>query len=290
VAGNYLAALRIDPYGSSAPASAIYDAQRGAGTIIDDVTPATTTSFNFYQYTDSGGTVRFPISFNPNIASGNVGMCFYASFCISPSGVITNFVTNTWTGSGNGTMLIQPGSGSSYSLVVKNPAGTVNTMILDAAGNASFSAGVQAVNINATGYFTSSTSGFQTPNWLIYEVAGVGYWRDRANSKMAFSITPNTEAVAFTGPISAPNLPLSGTTGSIGGSVLTAGNCASGTASITGATTSMGVVATPVTYPGDAFIWKGYVSAAGTVTVKVCTNLAAGGTPTASVYNVRVIQ
>jgi hypothetical protein len=52
----------------------------------------------------------------------------------------------------------------------------------------------------------------------------------------------------------------------------------------------MAVSADPVTYPGDAFDWKAYVSAAGTVTVKVCTNLAAGGTPTASTYNVRVIQ
>ncbi len=79
-------------------------------------------------------------------------------------------------------------------------------------------------------------------------------------------------------------------TGSIGGSALTAGTCASGTVSIANATTSTAVIATPITYPGDAFDWKAYVSSAGTVTVKVCTNLAAGGTPTASVYNVRVIQ
>ena len=289
VAGNYLAALRIDAYGAYAPNSAIYDSQRGGGTFIDDTSPASTTPFNFYQYTDSGSTIRFPITFNPNTASGNVGMCFYASFCISPAGVITNFVTNTWTGSGSGTMLIQPGSGSGYSLVVKNPAGTVNTLIVDSAGNGSFSGQGSAASFTTAGTSTA-TGGFQTTDWLIYESGGSGYWRDRANSKQAFSVTPNTEAVAFTGPISAPNLPLSGTTASIGGSALTAGNCASGTVSVTGATTSMGVVATPATYPGDAFVWKGYVSGAGTVTVKVCTNLAAGGTPAASVYNVRVIQ
>jgi hypothetical protein len=84
--------------------------------------------------------------------------------------------------------------------------------------------------------------------------------------------------------------PLSGTTSSIGGSALTAGTCASGTVNVTGSTTAMAVSASPVTYPGDAFVWKAYVSSAGIVTVKVCTNLAAGGTPTASVYNVRVIQ
>ena len=85
-------------------------------------------------------------------------------------------------------------------------------------------------------------------------------------------------------------LPLIGTTGSIGGAALTAGQCASGTVTVTGATTSMGVTATPATYPGDAFDWKAYVSSTNTVTVKVCTNLAGGGTPTASTYNVRVIQ
>ena len=78
-----------------------------------------------------------------------------------------------------------------------------------------------------------------------------------------------------------PAIPLSGTTGSIGGSALTAGNCASGTAIVTGSTTSMVASASPVTYPGDQFTIKSYVSAAGTVTVKVCTNLVAGGTPTA---------
>jgi len=85
----------------------------------------------------------------------------------------------------------------------------------------------------------------------------------------------------------APNY-FSGTTGSIGGGLLTAGTCASGTASVAGATTSMGVVATPVTYPGDGSTWLAYVSSAGTVTVKVCALIAV--TPTASAYNVRVIQ
>jgi hypothetical protein len=81
---------------------------------------------------------------------------------------------------------------------------------------------------------------------------------------------------------------LSGTTGSIGGSALTAGQCASGTVSVSGSTTSMTVSVSPNTYPGDGFIPWGYVSSSGTVTVKVCAELA--GTPTASTYNVRVIQ
>ena len=50
----------------------------------------------------------------------------------------------------------------------------------------------------------------------------------------------------------------------------------------------MAVDASPVTYPGDGMAWRAYVSAASTVTVKVCADVA--GTPVASTYNVRVLQ
>ena len=79
-----------------------------------------------------------------------------------------------------------------------------------------------------------------------------------------------------------------GTTGSIGGSLLAAGACSSGTVSITGAASGMAAVATPGTYPGDGNYWLAYVSAANTVTVKICAAVA--GTPGASTYNVRVLQ
>lgn len=82
---------------------------------------------------------------------------------------------------------------------------------------------------------------------------------------------------------------LSGTTGSIGGSPLTAGSCSTGTVTVTGATTSMAIQVTPVTFPGAGFDWnRAYVSGTNTVTVQVCADLA--GTPTASTYNVRVLQ
>ncbi len=80
---------------------------------------------------------------------------------------------------------------------------------------------------------------------------------------------------------------LSGTTGAIGGGALAAGACASGTATVTGATTDMAIVVTPVTYPGDGTDWKGYVSSANTITVKVCALVVV--TPTSSNYNVRVL-
>lgn len=81
---------------------------------------------------------------------------------------------------------------------------------------------------------------------------------------------------------------LTGTTGSIGGSALLAGACSSGTVSITGATTSMVAVSDPNTYPGDGNWWSSQVTSANTITVRVCASVAA--TPTASTYNVRVLQ
>ena len=81
---------------------------------------------------------------------------------------------------------------------------------------------------------------------------------------------------------------LEGTTGSIGGSPVTAGTCTSGTVSITGVVVGMAIAASPVHYPGDGFYWVAYVSSAGVVTVKVCA--LATATPTASDYDIRVLQ
>ncbi len=82
-----------------------------------------------------------------------------------------------------------------------------------------------------------------------------------------------------------------GTTGSIGGSALAAGACATGTVTIAGVTTGMTLNTTPVTYPGAGFDWqRSYVSGTNTVTVQVCNNKTTSATPTASAYNVRIQQ
>lgn len=78
-----------------------------------------------------------------------------------------------------------------------------------------------------------------------------------------------------------------GSTASIGGSPLAAGACASGTVAVTGATTAMTAVASPVTYPGDGMVWSAQVTTSAVVTVRVCAIVS--GTPTASVYRVRVL-
>lgn len=81
---------------------------------------------------------------------------------------------------------------------------------------------------------------------------------------------------------------LTGTTGSIGGSLLAAGACSSGTVSITGAVAGMAIDATPNTYPGDGTYMAPPTVSSGVVTVRICAAVA--GTPTASTYNVRVLQ
>jgi hypothetical protein len=77
------------------------------------------------------------------------------------------------------------------------------------------------------------------------------------------------------------------TTGSIGGSLLSAGACANGTASITNAQTTYPVWVVPG-FIGAGFQVNAYVSSTGTVTVEVCAIVA--GTPTAQTYTVGAIQ
>jgi hypothetical protein len=83
---------------------------------------------------------------------------------------------------------------------------------------------------------------------------------------------------------------LGGTTSSIGGSSLTAGQAATGTVTITGATTAMACVASAAggTSVGTGFIPSCQITATNTATVSVTAVIA--GTPTATTYIVRVIQ
>ena len=83
-------------------------------------------------------------------------------------------------------------------------------------------------------------------------------------------------------------VPLYGLSSSLGGSVLAAGACSNTTVAVTGAQTGNTVIVTPETYPGDGNYWNGYISAVNVVTVDVCS--VAGGTPTASLYDVRVLR
>lgn len=93
---------------------------------------------------------------------------------------------------------------------------------------------------------------------------------------------------AYSDISSAPLPYFTGVTASIGGSSMTVGQTITVTAAVIGATTAMAVVCSPVAYPGDGFVWDAYVSATETVTARL--TCVAAGTPTASVYQVRVVQ
>lgn len=111
----------------------------------------------------------------------------------------------------------------------------------------------------------------------------------------SFSLTSPNGTVTITGTqfdpgIDITNPILSGTTAAIGGGLLAAGACtAETTTTVTGATTLMVASASPSAVDGTlaSAQWPARVSAADTVAVKVCLGLA--GTPTAEIYNVRVI-
>lgn len=83
-------------------------------------------------------------------------------------------------------------------------------------------------------------------------------------------------------------LVMTATSTSLGGSALAAGACSSTTVTATGAATGMGVVATPAADPGVGTYWQAFVSAANTVTVRVCATISV--TPTAETYAIRVTQ
>lgn len=91
---------------------------------------------------------------------------------------------------------------------------------------------------------------------------------------------------------SAVSAPLTGVTASLGGGALLAGACASGTVTVSGATTSMSATATPLgaVDPKNGNILSVAISAqvtsANTVTVRICSPIA--GTPAATTYKVVV--
>lgn len=159
-------------------------------------------------------------------------------------------------GSVTGKLVVTNATAGSASIQLNAPIGSVLTsaiiVIPDASGT------LAEINVNQTFTGTQTFSGTLNASGT-FQIGGV-------------SVLPN----------------LSGTTGSIGGGALLAGACTSGTVAVTGSTTSMAVDASPVTYPGDGSYWMGYVSTAGTVTVKLCATVAL--TPGASAYNVRVLQ
>jgi hypothetical protein len=80
---------------------------------------------------------------------------------------------------------------------------------------------------------------------------------------------------------------MTGTTASMGGSLLVLGGCNTTTVTVSGATTSMVAVTSPVTTLANGIQWQAAVTSANTVTVYECALLSI--TPASTPFNVRVI-
>ncbi len=119
----------------------------------------------------------------------------------------------------------------------------------------------------AIAYSTSTVTGCRTPSLV-------------AGTNVTITGNPPNQTINSTTTSSG----ITGTSASIGGGALIAGQCATGTATVTGALTSMVASASPNTYPGAGFVWAAQVTSADTATVYVCAQAA--GTPTSSTYNV----
>lgn len=155
---------------------------------------------------------------------------------------------------------------------------------------------------NSQGLFAVGTTPKQWAGWIISGTAITVTLGDNVTAgsitNMVGGSSANTringsQACSNATGCPATSTALTGTTGSIGGALLAAGGCSSGTVGITGATTAMAVTASPAAGtnpdPGSLGVyWRSRVSSANTITVDVCTPLA--GTPTADTYNVRVLQ
>ncbi|WP_263416639.1 hypothetical protein [Terriglobus albidus] len=193
------------------------------------------------------------------------GMCEGAASC-SATFTVRDITTSTNLGSCTETYNVQYNA-ATYSSQVWSISGAPGT--------------ATACPINLTNATPGDEFGVFTSTWSGTGLSGyrVGY---------IMFVPANTDVASELSSVFGKVL--SATTSSIGGASVSAGACASGTVSITGATTSMVAAASPNTNPGSAFTWNAQVTSPGTVTVYVCTNLAGGGTPAASTYNVRVIE
>lgn len=132
--------------------------------------------------------------------------------------------------------------------------------------------------------FVSNGNSWMAGNYM--DTANVDHFLNGGSDQ--FKITTNG--------VSAAGLTLTGngssfTTGSMGGGSLTAGTCASTTTAlnINVVTSTSAFATTPTVDPGPDFYWETVLIASSSVSTRVC---AAGitGTPTASTYNVKVVE
>lgn len=311
------------PIGSNVQASGAFTALSASGTVSG-------AGFSNYLASPPaiGGTSENSGAFTALSASGSVSGSGFSSYLASPpaiggssanTGAFTGLsASGTVAGAGFSNYLASPPAiggtaANAAAFTTLSASGTVSgagfTSLLSpyALLSGTTFSGATTVRYSNASFTINDSSGTNQAS-LLFQSNGVSDWfLSNTSSSGAFCLNRIVAGSFVDNPICASNstgvvtipdgltlkgtpvLPnLSGTTGSIGGSALAAGACTSGTVSVSNAATSMAVQATPATYPGDGFWWEGYTSATGTVTVKVCASAA--GTPTASAYNVRVMQ
>lgn len=269
----------------------------GALAASPDMTFSTSSEFHSKLQSFSSGGVNVPSSTAPgHIAFDRVGGVQYDS--------VTSGTLFLFDGVGDFRFLTALGAGSTFTALFQNTSVGDLTAAVFAVANGSAvqtQVGVQdSATTLANAYLLggpAGAAGFVTTTAAAPLSFGVNLVeKARINNGIILGAptggdkglgTVNATGL-FVNGVAVPPAILSGTTGSIGGGALLAGQCSSGTVTITGATTSMVALADPQTYPGDGTIWDGQVTSANTVTVKVCAIIALS--PGASLYNVRVLQ
>lgn len=166
------------------------------------------------------------------------------------------------------------------------------------AGDITGQLGTNATGPNATGGYIGTVSAHgmairaNAKDVIVGCVGGGGFMADATGAAPTGNCGPVGSLNLKAYPqIDGKGIVLTGTTGSISGA-LAAGACNSGTASVTGARSTMAVAVSAVTQPQaddtHGLSISALVSADDTVTVKECALVAT--TPNATAFNVRVIQ
>ena len=140
-------------------------------------------------------------------------------------------------------------------------------------------------NFHFDGTAPMGTSPFPFSNIIARGNLSIG--KSTAGGSSDWKFTPNIDKFLWD---ATPLLEF--TTGSIGGGPLAEGACATGTVTVPGAETDrvVEVVPSTATGPGTHFTWRGYVSAADTVTVEVCNRTTGSQTPAARTYVVKGVR
>lgn len=235
-------------------------------------------------------TGTFP---NPTVAKASAGLTVTGG-SLAASGANGNVITATNTGITGPTVFINTASSAGSGI---SPLLIQSSSVSGGPGigftNTSLGADLKTWDMYQSGstlnFRTSNDSNSSNTTWLSVTRSGFAIASVASSSGAgAWTHTGTFNATALQAGGVAVKPALAGTSASIGGSALIAGQTVTTTVTVTGATTAMVAVCSPVTYPGAAFTWDAYVSAADTVTVVLQATIA--GTPTASAYNVRVIQ